>query len=67
MTAINALPMDQAQESLLQEQRENYRSRDADEAQYYEETAPKDINKDHDFLLHDHPLQEKPLQEEPIP
>lgn len=32
-----------------------------DEGAYYEAIAPKDMERDHDYLLHDHPLQEKPL------
>ncbi|MEM1282784.1 MAG: hypothetical protein AAGG81_04445 [Chlamydiota bacterium] len=32
-----------------------------DREAYYEAIAPKDMERDHDYLLHDHPLQEAPL------
>lgn len=50
----------------LKEQAETYRSRAEDEDAYYEAIAPKDMERDHDYLLKDHPLQEAPLPDKPV-
>ena len=67
IAAVSASPLSEEQKELLKEQHETYKSQAEDEAQYYEETAPPDINADPDYLMRDHPLQEEPLQENPIP
>lgn len=55
-----------AQEEVIREQREAFGDVPEREIQYQRETAPRDPDADHDFLLKDHPLQEMPLEERMI-
>lgn len=50
----------------LEEQRKTYGEIPEREIQYYEETAPQNIDKNRDFYMHDHPLQEDPLPENTV-
>lgn len=43
-----------------------YLDRAEDEEEYYEAIAPKDMERDHDYLMHDHPLQEAPLPDKQV-
>lgn len=45
----------------LREQKEAYGEIPEREIQYYEETAPQDIDKNRDFYMKDHPLEEDPI------
>lgn len=53
------------EEQLREERAKYYKSRAEDEAEYYREVAPHDID-DPDFFERSHPLQEGSLQEEPL-
>ncbi len=58
--------IDNAEEELLEEQKETYRSRSDDEEAYYKAIKPPDIDEGEDFYRKDHPLEEKPLEEKLI-
>ncbi len=55
-----------AQEEVIREQQEAFGGVPEREIQYERETAPRDPDADHDFLLKDHPLEEMPLEERQV-
>jgi len=50
----------------LEEQKEAYGDIPKREIEYYEETAPQNIDKNRDFYMKDHPLQEDPIPDNTV-